>query len=149
MCLSAEHCQELIELARAQNRTLAIGHEMRVSTLWGKAKELIMTGDEVVAEEALKLGLVNQVVPPEQLSAAALAFAGKLVSKPPMALRLPPTAPPPRRHKAARSPSGSGRSRPTPPARASRRRRRMIRESGHRFPENIMREQWSRASFLA
>jgi len=52
-----------------------------------KAKEMIMTCDEVSAEEALKIGLVKQVVPPEQLSAAALAFAGKLVSKPPMALR--------------------------------------------------------------
>ncbi len=53
----------------------------------GKAKEMIMTCDEVIAEDALKIGLVNQVVPAEQLSAAALAFAGKLVSKPPMALR--------------------------------------------------------------
>jgi enoyl-CoA hydratase/carnithine racemase len=52
-----------------------------------KAKEMIMTCDEVTAEEALKIGLVNQVVPLEQLSATALAFAGKLVSKPPMALR--------------------------------------------------------------
>jgi len=52
-----------------------------------KAKEMIMTCDEVSAEEALKIGLVNQVVPPEELSAAALAFAAKLVSKPPMALR--------------------------------------------------------------
>jgi enoyl-CoA hydratase/carnithine racemase len=52
-----------------------------------KAKEMIMTCDEVSAEDALKIGLVNQVVPPEQLGAAALVFAGKLVSKPPMALR--------------------------------------------------------------
>jgi enoyl-CoA hydratase len=52
-----------------------------------KAKEMIMTCDEVSAEEALKIGLVNQVVPAERLSAAALEFAGKLVSKPPMALR--------------------------------------------------------------
>jgi enoyl-CoA hydratase/carnithine racemase len=52
-----------------------------------KAKEMIMTCDEVGAEEALKIGLVNQVVTPERLSAAALEFAGKLVAKPPMALR--------------------------------------------------------------
>ena len=52
-----------------------------------KAKEMIMTCDEVSAEEALKIGLVNQVVPAERLTAAALEFAGKLVSKPPMALR--------------------------------------------------------------
>jgi len=52
-----------------------------------KAKEMIMTCDEVSAEEALRLGLVNQVVPAEQLDAAALEFAAKLTSKPPMALR--------------------------------------------------------------
>jgi enoyl-CoA hydratase len=52
-----------------------------------KAKEMIMTCEEVSAEEALKIGLVNQVVTPERLSAAALEFAGKLVAKPPMALR--------------------------------------------------------------
>lgn len=52
-----------------------------------KAKEMIMTCEEVSAEDALKLGLVNQVVAAERLGAAALEFAGKLVSQPPMALR--------------------------------------------------------------
>lgn len=52
-----------------------------------KAKELIMTCDEITSEEALDLGLVNQVVPLEQLHTAALAFAEKILSKPPMALR--------------------------------------------------------------
>ncbi|MDO8431194.1 MAG: enoyl-CoA hydratase/isomerase family protein [Candidatus Binatus sp.] len=52
-----------------------------------KAKEMIMTCDEVSAEEALKIGLVNQVVPAERLSTAALEFAAKLAGKPPMALR--------------------------------------------------------------
>jgi enoyl-CoA hydratase/carnithine racemase len=52
-----------------------------------KAKELVMTCDELTAEEALALGLVNHVVPPDQLPAATLAFAHKLLDKPPMALR--------------------------------------------------------------
>lgn len=52
-----------------------------------KAKELIMTCDEVTAEEALSLGLVNQVVAADQLQAATVAFAGKILNKPPMALR--------------------------------------------------------------
>lgn len=52
-----------------------------------KAKELIMTCDEVNAEQALAIGLVNQVVAPERLDAAAQALADKLLSKPPMALR--------------------------------------------------------------
>ncbi len=53
----------------------------------GKAKELIMTCDEINAEQALAIGLVNQVVAPEQVNAAAHALAEKLLSKPPMALR--------------------------------------------------------------
>ena len=52
-----------------------------------KAKELVMTCDEVTAEEALAIGLVNQVVPGEQLSQAAHAFAEKILNKPPMAIR--------------------------------------------------------------
>jgi enoyl-CoA hydratase len=52
-----------------------------------KAKELVMTCDEVTAEESLTLGLVNQVVPADELQTAALAFAGKILNKPPMALR--------------------------------------------------------------
>jgi enoyl-CoA hydratase/carnithine racemase len=52
-----------------------------------KAKEMIMTCDEVSAEEALKIGLLNQVVPAARLDAAALEFAAKLTNKPPMALR--------------------------------------------------------------
>jgi len=53
----------------------------------GRAKEMIMTCDEIVAEEALTIGLVNRVVPADRLTAAASELAGKLVSKPPMALR--------------------------------------------------------------
>jgi enoyl-CoA hydratase/carnithine racemase len=52
-----------------------------------KAKEMIMTCDEVTAEQALAIGLVNQVVAPERLGAAAREFADKLVARPPMALR--------------------------------------------------------------
>jgi len=53
----------------------------------GKAKEIVMTGDVVTAEEALAIGLVNHVVPLDKLQEATLAFAEKLLKKPPMALR--------------------------------------------------------------
>ena len=42
-----------------------------------KALELILTGDVIGAAEAKELGLVNQVVPPDQLEEAT----GKLVNK--------------------------------------------------------------------
>jgi myo-inositol 2-dehydrogenase/D-chiro-inositol 1-dehydrogenase len=44
MCLSVAHCEELIAAARKRNRVLAVGHEMRLSSLWGKVRELIAAG---------------------------------------------------------------------------------------------------------
>jgi len=53
-----------------------------------KAKELMMTGRVVEATEASALGLVNKVVPPEQLLPEALALARELAQGPPLALGL-------------------------------------------------------------
>jgi myo-inositol 2-dehydrogenase/D-chiro-inositol 1-dehydrogenase len=44
MTLSIPHCTELIQLAEENKRLLAIGHELRMSSLWGKVKELINEG---------------------------------------------------------------------------------------------------------
>lgn len=44
MTLSVTHCDELIALARQHQRVLAIGHEMRMSSLWGEVKKLLETG---------------------------------------------------------------------------------------------------------
>lgn len=41
MCLSAAQCRQLNLLAEARRRVLAVGHEMRLSSLWGKGKEII------------------------------------------------------------------------------------------------------------
>lgn len=54
----------------------------------GKAKELIMTGDPISAEEALKIGLVNKVVPLEELDVEVEKLAGKLAARPPVALHM-------------------------------------------------------------
>jgi cyclohexa-1,5-dienecarbonyl-CoA hydratase len=43
-----------------------------------KAIELLLTGDRIRAEEAARLGLVNKVVPPDELAAAADELLGKL-----------------------------------------------------------------------
>ncbi len=48
----------------------------------GKAKELCFTGDKVDAAEALRLGLVNRVVSPEELAAETQAMAQKLARLP-------------------------------------------------------------------
>jgi myo-inositol 2-dehydrogenase/D-chiro-inositol 1-dehydrogenase len=44
MCLSVAQCRQLNLLAQSQKRVLAIGHEMRLSSLWGKVKERIDAG---------------------------------------------------------------------------------------------------------
>jgi enoyl-CoA hydratase/carnithine racemase len=46
------------------------------------ALEMLLVGDEIDAPQALAWGLVNRVVPPEQLDAAVAALAAKLVAKP-------------------------------------------------------------------
>jgi enoyl-CoA hydratase len=54
----------------------------------GKAKEMILTGDHISAEEAYRLGLVNQVVPMAELNDAVAKFCEKLSSKGPVALHM-------------------------------------------------------------
>jgi len=53
----------------------------------GKAMELNLTGDPIGAEEALKIGLVNQVVAPEELMPAAKALAERICKKGGVAVR--------------------------------------------------------------
>lgn len=56
-----------------------------------KAREVIMLGEAFSAEEALKLGIVYRLVPPEKLFEEALALAKKLSQKSPMALSIAKT----------------------------------------------------------
>ncbi len=53
-----------------------------------KALELILTGELVPAPEALRLGLVNRVVPDADFAAEARAWAEQLAEGPPIAMRL-------------------------------------------------------------
>ena len=59
------------------------GGTQRLPRLIGRAKatEWILTGDVVMAQEAYRLGLVNQVVPQDQVLKAAKDLARKIVSK--------------------------------------------------------------------
>jgi len=59
------------------------GGTQRLPRLIGKAKatEWILTGDIVMAQEALRLGVVNQVVPQDQVLKVAKDLARKLAAK--------------------------------------------------------------------
>ena len=65
------------------------GGTQRLPRLIGRAKaiEWILTGDMVTAQEALRLGLVTQVVPQDQVLKAAKDLARKLASKAGVAVR--------------------------------------------------------------
>jgi enoyl-CoA hydratase len=53
----------------------------------GKALEMILTGARVSAAEALRIGLVERVVPAGQALAAAMELARTLAARAPVALR--------------------------------------------------------------
>jgi enoyl-CoA hydratase/carnithine racemase len=53
----------------------------------GKALEMILTGEAIGAEEALRIGLVSAVVPAERLVAEAEAIASRIAERGPLAVR--------------------------------------------------------------
>ena len=53
----------------------------------GASMEILLTGDLITAQEAYRIGLVNQVVPAAELMAAARKMAERLMESAPLALR--------------------------------------------------------------
>jgi enoyl-CoA hydratase/carnithine racemase len=65
------------------------GGTQRLTQVVGKAKalDMILFSKTVNAQQALEIGLVNQLSSPESLMADALAFAERLCGRPPIAVR--------------------------------------------------------------
>ena len=53
----------------------------------GRAMEMILTGEPITADEALSIGLVNRVVPPEKLVEEVRALAETIVARPKLAVQ--------------------------------------------------------------
>lgn len=66
------------------------GGTQRLPRLIGlaKAKEMIMLGEHISAEEALEYGLVNKAVEVEEFEKEVVGFAKRLADGPPLALRV-------------------------------------------------------------
>ena len=54
----------------------------------GRAMEVMLTGDMIDAETALKFGLINHVYPADELEAKTMELANKIAEKAPIALQL-------------------------------------------------------------
>ncbi|OPY66198.1 MAG: putative enoyl-CoA hydratase echA8 [Syntrophorhabdaceae bacterium PtaU1.Bin034] len=66
------------------------GGTQRMTRLVGKTKtmELVLTGEPISAEEALRTGLVSQVVPVDDLIPAAERFLKRIIKNAPVAIKL-------------------------------------------------------------
>ncbi|HMD30908.1 MAG TPA: enoyl-CoA hydratase-related protein [Candidatus Acidoferrales bacterium] len=69
--------------------TPGYGGSQRLPRLVGKghAHEMILTGEMISAEEALRIGLVNHVTEPGELLATCEAIAKKIIEKAPLAIK--------------------------------------------------------------
>jgi enoyl-CoA hydratase/carnithine racemase len=68
---------------------ICLGPAVPLSRILGRKRtlEMLLTGRMLTAAEAERIGLVNRVVPPEQLEAATLKLAAELAAKSPLALQ--------------------------------------------------------------
>jgi enoyl-CoA hydratase/carnithine racemase len=65
------------------------GGTQRLPRLVGKglAQQILLTGEIISAQEALRIGLVNEVVPQAELIARAEAIAAKIIANAPLAIQ--------------------------------------------------------------
>ena len=66
------------------------GGTQRLSNIlgYGKAMEMVLTGEMVGSEEALRLGLINDVVEPEQLESRTMEMAENIAKKSPYTIKV-------------------------------------------------------------
>ncbi len=69
---------------------ICLGPAVPLTRLVGrkKAMEMVLTGDIFSAQEAERLGLINKVVPPDELETATMELAAKIAHKSPLAVQI-------------------------------------------------------------
>jgi len=69
---------------------ICLGPAAPMARILGRKKtmEMVLTGDMISAAEAAQLGLVNRVVPADELESATMQLASRLAGKSPLALRI-------------------------------------------------------------
>ena len=88
LVVAAEHAQ--LGLPEARRGLLADAggiHKLVRRLPWSAAMQLILTGELISAEEARRIGLVNQVVPAEGLQAAAEQWVEAILACAPLSLQ--------------------------------------------------------------
>ncbi|MDE2735259.1 MAG: enoyl-CoA hydratase-related protein [Gemmatimonadota bacterium] len=88
LVVAAEHAQ--LGLPEARRGLLADAggiHKLVRRLPWSAAMQLILTGELILAEEARRIGLVNQVVPAEGLQAAAEQWVEAILACAPLSLQ--------------------------------------------------------------
>ena len=88
LVVAAEHAQ--LGLPEARRGLLADAggiHKLVRRLPWSAAMQLILTGELISAEEARRIGLVNQVVPAEGLQAAAEQWVEAILTCAPLSLQ--------------------------------------------------------------
>ncbi|MFC1904200.1 enoyl-CoA hydratase/isomerase family protein [Chloroflexota bacterium] len=85
--IASEKC--FIGYAEINVGVMAALHLVLVPRLIGrhKAFELLVSGDNITAKQAAKMGLINRVVPPDSLEKEAYDLARKFASKSPLLLK--------------------------------------------------------------
>lgn len=69
---------------------ICLGPAVPLARLVGRKKvlEMVLTGDMISAHDAERLGLINKIVPSDELEAATMELAAKLAQKSPMAVQI-------------------------------------------------------------
>jgi enoyl-CoA hydratase len=88
ICVAADDCRfAQQEVARGIMPSCGASFRLAQRAGWGHAMKILLTGQEFGAEEAMRLGLVQEVVPAGQEFDRALGYAQRIAAQAPLAVQ--------------------------------------------------------------